>query len=64
MASLGALLELPDTQLVGLCRSSLNLIVRASDLPSGVAEPGPDQLAVLVAETGRRAVVNGWEPAA
>jgi hypothetical protein len=63
MASLGALLDLPDTELIGLCRSSLNLVVRASDVPTGIAEPGHDQLGVLLAEIGRRAVVNGWEPA-
>ena len=63
MASLAPLLELTDTQLLGLCRSSLNLIVRAADVPPGVAQAKPDQLAVLFAEIGRRAVVNGWQPA-
>ena len=42
-------------------RSSLNLIVRASEVATGIAEPPPDQLAVLLAEAVRPAVVNGWE---
>jgi len=40
-----------------------DLIVRAADVPPGVAQATPDQLAVLFAEIGRRAVFNGWQPA-
>jgi hypothetical protein len=53
--------QLPDDQLVGLCRLAVNRPVLASHVPVGVADPSPDELAVLVAEVGRRTVME-WTP--
>lgn len=49
--------QLPDEQLVGLCRLAVNRPVLASHIPVGVAVPAPDELAVLIAEVGRRTVM-------
>jgi hypothetical protein len=60
---LGTLIdELSDRELIGLCRTSLNQIVCASDVPSGVPEPPPGQLGVLLAEIGRRTVMARLRP--
>lgn len=54
--------ELSDNELIGLCRLAVNRPVLASHVPSGVAEPSPDELAVLMAELGRRTVMGPLPP--
>lgn len=50
--------ELSDERLLGLCRLAVNGPVLAGHLPTGIAEPSPAELAVLVAEVGRRTVTG------
>lgn len=55
MASPAELIDrLPDNELVGLARIAVGQPVRGSDIPIGIEEPAPADLALLLVEIGRR----------
>jgi hypothetical protein len=55
MSAIAELIDrLRDNELVGLTRMAAGQPVRGSDVPVGIEEPAPVELAVLLVEIGRR----------